>query len=109
MTELKEQGCSFALDDFGSGLSSFAYLKSLPVDYIKIDGAFIRDLLIDPVDFEMVTAINRLGHVMEKQTIAEFVENHETLHMLNEIGIDYAQGYGIGKPKPIEAFLLEKD
>jgi len=104
MSELKSKGCTFALDDFGSGLSSFGYLKNLPVDYIKIDGAFIRDLLIDQVDYEMVTVINRLGHVMDKKTIAEFVENDETLRMLNEIGVDYAQGYGISKPKPIEIY-----
>ena len=109
MSELKEKGCSFALDDFGSGLSSFAYLKNLPVDYIKVDGTFIRDLLIDPVDYEMVTAINRLGHVMDKLTIAEFVENDEILHMLNDIGVDYAQGYGVSRPKPIELFLSESD
>lgn len=104
MSELKNKGCSFALDDFGSGLSSFGYLKNLPVEYIKIDGAFIRDLIVDPVDFEMVTAINRLGHVMDKKTIAEFVENDEILNMLNDIGVDYAQGYGISQPKPIEMF-----
>ena len=109
MSELKEKGCCFALDDFGSGLSSFAYLKNLPVDYIKIDGAFIRDLLVDPVDSEMVIAINRLGHVMDKQTIAEFVENNETLNMLKKIGVDYVQGYGISKPKPIRMFLSEKN
>ena len=109
IAELKQRGCFFALDDFGSGLSSFAYLKNLPVDYVKIDGAFIRDLLIDPVDHEMVTAINRVGHVMQKKTIAEFVENDETLIMLNEIGVDYAQGYGIAKPKPIELFSKTDD
>lgn len=107
MSELNRKGCTFALDDFGSGLSSFGYLKNLPVDYIKIDGVFVRDLLTDPVDYEMVSAINRLGHTMDKKIIAEFVENKEILNMLNDIGVDYAQGYGIGKPKPIENFTLE--
>ncbi len=108
ISELKSRGCSFALDDFGSGLSSFGYLKNLPVDYIKIDGVFIRDLMTDPFDNEMVTAINKLGHVMNIKTIAEFVENEETLKILNEMGVDFAQGFGIGKPKPIELFMSDK-
>ncbi|MEM7027331.1 MAG: EAL domain-containing protein, partial [Pseudomonadota bacterium] len=72
------------------------------VDYIKIDGVFVRDILADQVDFEMVKVINRLGHIMGKQTIAEFVENDEIITMLTEIGVDYIQGYGVGKPRPIE-------
>ena len=106
INQMRQMGCSFALDDFGSGLSSFAYLKNLPVDLIKIDGAFIQDLTVDLFDYEMVSAINRLGHAMEKKTIAEFVENNQILHMLDEIGVEYAQGYGISKPKPLEEFLL---
>jgi diguanylate cyclase (GGDEF)-like protein len=102
---LKEMGCSFALDDFGSGLSSFAYLKNLPVDYLKIDGSFVKDIVDDPIDAAMVRSINEIGHVMGKQTIAEFVENEQILEMLQQIGVDYAQGYGIDKPKPLEQFV----
>lgn len=102
---LKERGCSFALDDFGSGLSSFAYLKHLPVDYLKIDGLFVRDIGSNSIDRAMVKSINDIGQVMGKKTIAEFVENDEILRILADIGVDYAQGYGIGRPMPIEEFL----
>ena len=98
---LKEFGFQFALDDFGSGLSSFGYLKSLPVDYLKIDGLFIRDITDDPIDFAMVKSINEIGQVMGKRTVAEFVENDAILEKLRDIGVDFAQGYGIGKPVPI--------
>jgi EAL domain-containing protein (putative c-di-GMP-specific phosphodiesterase class I) len=99
---LKALGCRFALDDFGSGLSSFAYLKNLPVDFLKIDGMFVKDIVEDPIDFAMVKSINDMAHVMGKQTIAEFVENDAILEKLQEIGVDYAQGYGIGRPRPLE-------
>jgi EAL domain-containing protein (putative c-di-GMP-specific phosphodiesterase class I) len=95
---LRRLGCRFALDDFGSGLSSFAYLKSLPVDFLKIDGVFVKDIVEDAIDRELVRAINEIGHVMGKQTIAEFVENKEILTALAEIGVDYVQGYELGKP-----------
>jgi len=102
---LRDKGCSFSLDDFGSGLSSFAYLKNLPVDYLKIDGLFVKDILEDQVDLAMVKSINEVGHVMGKKTIAEFVENKQIFDLLNELGVDYAQGYGIAKPVPLDDLL----
>ena len=99
--ELRELGCCFALDDFGSGLSSFAYLKNLPVDFLKIDGFFVRDMVEDRINYELVKSINDVGQVMGKRTIAEFVENTATLQALRDIGVDYAQGYDIAKPRPI--------
>ena len=98
---LHELGCEFSLDDFGSGLSSFAYLKNLNVDYLKIDGAFIRDMRSDPIDREMVEAINKVGHVMGIKTIAEYVEDADTLALLREIGVDYVQGFSVSAPKCI--------
>ncbi len=98
---LKLAGFRFSLDDFGSGLSSFAYLKNLPVDYLKIDGGFVKDMVNDPIDSAMVQAINQIGHVMGIKTIAEFVESQEILDKLVEIGVDYAQGYGIARPRPL--------
>ncbi|NJM76259.1 MAG: EAL domain-containing protein [Acaryochloridaceae cyanobacterium RU_4_10] len=100
--QLRTLGCSFALDDFGSGMSSFGYLKNLPVDYLKIDGIFIKDIVQNRVDGEIVEAINRVAHVMGIQTVAEYVENNDILIELKSIGIDYAQGYGIAKPAPLQ-------
>ncbi len=100
MTELRELGCQFALDDFGSGLSSFAYLKNMPIDYLKIDGMFVKDCLTDPVNLAMIDSINGIGQVMNLKTIAEFVENKEIFNKLGELGVDYAQGYWNGVPKP---------
>lgn len=102
---LTELGCQFALDDFGSGLSSFGYLKNLPVNAIKIDGMFVRDIIDDPFDAEMVKAINDIGHVMQLETIAEFVENAEILAKLQDIGVNFVQGYHLGKPQPIDSIL----
>lgn len=99
--ELRGLGCRFALDDFGSGLSSFAYLKNLPVDYLKIDGSIIRDIDRDPVNFAMVRSIQQLGKSMGIMTVAEYVENEAILRMLAEIGVDFAQGYGIARPVPL--------
>lgn len=99
---LKRLGCAFALDDFGSGLSSFAYLKRLSVDFLKIDGRFVRDMATDPVDHAMVESINQLGHVVGVKTIAEFVENAAILEQLERLGVDYAQGYGVHKPAPLD-------
>jgi len=102
---MKQLGCRFALDDFGSGLASFSYLKSLQVDYLKIDGAFVRDMVDTPVDLAMVKSINEVGHVMGKKTIAEFVENSAIEDKLKELGVDYAQGLAINKPLPIASFF----
>lgn len=99
--KLKNLGCYFALDDFGSGMSSFAYLKSLPVDYLKIDGSLVRDIVQDAIAYSMVEAISRVATVMELQTIAEFVENEAIQEKLRKLPVDYAQGYGIAKPKPL--------
>jgi len=99
---LREKGCRFALDDFGTGLSSFAYLKNLKVDYLKIDGVFVRDMVNDPIDYAMVKSINEVGHVIGMRTIAEFVEDDSIREKLAEIGVDYAQGYGISVPMAIE-------
>lgn len=105
ITRLKKMGCQFALDDFGSGLSSFGYLKSLPVDYLKIAGEFIQDIVDDPVDYAMVDAINQIGHVMGLITVAESVENDAILDKLREVGVDYGQGLGIDAPKPLHEVL----
>jgi diguanylate cyclase (GGDEF)-like protein/PAS domain S-box-containing protein len=98
---LKELGCMFALDDFGTGLSSFGYLKHFPVDFLKIDGSFVKEMLHDPIDREMVRSINEIGHLTGKKTIAEFAENQEIIEMLRGIGVDYAQGYGIATPQRV--------
>ena len=99
--ELKMLGCRFALDDFGSGMSSFAYLKNLPVDYLKIYGDFVKDIIHNPTSLAMVQAMNRIGYTMNIQTIAEFVENDAILEQVAALGVDYAQGYGIAKPRPL--------
>ncbi|MEX0960987.1 MAG: EAL domain-containing protein [Burkholderiales bacterium] len=100
INDLKALGCLFSLDDFGAGMSSFAYLKHLPVDFLKIDGGFVKDMADDPIDRSMVEAINSVGHVMGKKTIAEFVDSDRVMAALREIGVDFAQGYGVAKPKP---------
>ncbi|MCD1647248.1 GGDEF domain-containing response regulator [Marinobacter adhaerens] len=98
----KQRGFKFALDDFGAGMSSFSYLKALPVNYLKVDGGFVRNLLDDPIDLGIVDACNRIGHAAGLKTIAEFVENDEVKARLETIGLDYAQGFGISKPRPLE-------
>ncbi|WP_095143928.1 EAL domain-containing protein [Pseudomonas sp. Irchel s3b6] len=99
INELKGLGCHFSLDDFCAGMSSFAYLKHLPVDFLKIDGSFVKDMLDDPINRAMVEVINHIGHVMGKRTIAEFVETPQIEQALLEIGVDYAQGYIIERPQ----------
>ncbi len=99
---LRELGCRFALDDFGAGMSSFTYLKRLPVDYVKIDGAFVKDMAKDAVDFAMVEAIHNIAHRMGLRTVAEFVQNDVTIEMLRSLGVDYVQGYGVEKPRPLD-------
>jgi len=110
INKMKEYGVSFSLDDFGSGLSSFGYLKNMPVDYLKIDGNFIKDIINDPTCKAIVSAFNQLSHELGMKTVAEFVEDAETESLLQQLGIDFAQGYGVGKPQQagqwIE-FLLE--
>lgn len=106
ISRLKKKGFRFSLDDFGSGVSSFAYLKNIPVDHLKIDGAFVKDIATDPVSLSIVTSINQVGHTLGLKTIAEFVEDKAILDKLEEIGVDYAQGYYIHKPQ--EAYQAEE-
>lgn len=105
ISSLKEIGCRFALDDFGSGVSSFGYLKNLPVDYLKIDGMFVKDIVDDPIDYAMVKSINEIGLLMGMKTIAEFVENDAIKMKLKTLGVNYAQGYGLGRPEPLEDLI----
>jgi EAL domain-containing protein (putative c-di-GMP-specific phosphodiesterase class I) len=98
MKELKQIGCQFSLDDFGTGLSSFAYLKLFDVDKLKIDGSFIEDLATNEVSRSMVSAISEIARVMNIETVAEYVQDEATMEVLNELGIDWAQGYLVGEP-----------
>jgi EAL domain-containing protein (putative c-di-GMP-specific phosphodiesterase class I) len=109
MQTLKRFGCEFALDDFGSGLSSFGYLKNMPVEYLKIDGGFVKDMMSDRIDESMVEAINHIGHIMGLETIAECVEDKDILARLVEIGVDNAQGYGIRRPFPLAELAESED
>ncbi|WP_425445693.1 ABC transporter substrate binding protein [Vibrio albus] len=106
-TRIKKKGCLIALDDFGSGLSSFGYLKKLPIDVVKIDGMFVRDMDTNQTDYVMVRSINDLVKQMGKRTVAEFVENTRIISRLTELGIDYAQGYVINRPKPLAELVDE--
>ena len=105
ITVLQRLGCQFALDDFGTGLSSFSYLKQLPVNYIKIDGSFIRNMAQDPVAKAIVDAISTICHTMDIEAIAEFVETESILSNVKSINLDYIQGYVVGKPIPLSEML----
>ncbi len=105
MSELSKFGCRFALDDFGAGLSSFGYLKVLPVDYLKIDGSFVREIMTDPISMSMVEAISQIGKTMDLTMVAEFVGDEATQNALREIGVDYAQGFHIGMPEHLDEIL----
>lgn len=108
MLTLRGCGFRFSLDDFGSGLSSFTYLKKLPVDFLKIDGAFVRDILSDPVDYAMVRSINELGQLLGKETIAEFVETTELADELERMGVNHVQGHAFAKPRPLNNYTLSQ-
>jgi len=108
ISELRAIGVQFALDDFGSGLSSFQYLKNLPVNYLKIDGSFVADMVNNNIDHAMVAAINEVAHIMGLETIAEYVENDQIIKKLQDLNVDYGQGYGIEQPKPLEEVLPMK-
>jgi len=105
IAELRRLGCTFGLDDFGSGVSSFAYLKALGADYLKIDGMFVGNISQDKVDYAMVRSIKEIGHVMGRKIIAESVESESVIEKLREIGVDYAQGFAVGAPKPLEEIV----
>jgi EAL domain-containing protein (putative c-di-GMP-specific phosphodiesterase class I) len=105
MSAIKSYGCRFALDDFGSGLSSFGYLRSLPIDFLKIDGALVREIADDAVAASMVAAVQQVASVMNLQTVAEFVESERVKNVLDAIGVDFVQGYAIGRPKPLAEYL----
>ena len=105
INQMRALGCEFALDDFGSGLSSFRYLKHLPVDLLKIDGAFVKNMATDPVDRAMVASINQIGHVLGIRTVAEYVEDAQSLELLRALGVDFAQGYHLGRPDLLETWM----
>lgn len=105
MSRMKALGCRFSLDDFGAGFSSYGHLRTLPVDFVKIDGQFVKQMANDPIDFAMVKSINELGHLMKRQTIAEFVEDDSTIEKLKSLGVDYAQGYGVERPERLDSQL----
>ena len=109
MHAIKALGCCLSLDDFGTGLSSFTYLKDLPVDFLKIDGSFVRNILSDKVSHAMVASVNQIGHVMGLKTVAEFVENEPLIERLTEMEVDYLQGYAIARPVPLDEYLDELD
>jgi len=104
---LKGLGCLFSLDDFGSGFSSFSYLKEIPIDFLKIDGRLIKDMTSDPIDLIMVQSIQNIGHVMGLKTIAEWVEDEDTLKLLRDMNVDYVQGFWLARPQPLDEINCE--
>ena len=102
---MRSLGCAFALDDFGTGFCSFNYLRTLDVDYFKIDGSFVRDLESSPLSTAVIRSITDIAHVLNKQTVAEHTENEAILAALRELGVDFAQGFGIHRPEPIEQYF----
>jgi EAL domain-containing protein (putative c-di-GMP-specific phosphodiesterase class I) len=102
LEEVHEMGCLLSLDDFGSGVSSFGYLKNLPVDFLKIDGEFVKDIATNRINLAMVKSINEIGQVMGKKTIAEYVEDQKIVDLLKEIGVDYGQGFFFSRPAPLD-------
>ena len=104
---IRAAGCKIALDDFGSGLSSFSYLKAIPADFLKIDGNFVRDIIDDRMDRAIVESINQIARVAGLETIAEFVENRDILQELRKIGVNYAQGYGLSKPVALNPAVVD--
>lgn len=104
---LRARGCQFALDDFGSGLSSYAYLRELAVDMLKIDGQFVKNMADDPVSFAMVKSIHEIGCLMGKKTVAEFAESQAVVDLLTGLGVHFAQGYALGRPAPLDELLLQ--
>jgi diguanylate cyclase (GGDEF)-like protein len=107
INEIRELGCAFSLDDFGSGYASFSYLKDFPVDFVKIDGIFVREILNKPADYAMISSITEIAHFMEKKVIAEFVSDETTAMALKHMGVDFGQGYHFGKPVPLDEVLKE--
>ncbi|MDH5259199.1 MAG: EAL domain-containing protein, partial [Gammaproteobacteria bacterium] len=101
ISRCRREGFLFALDDFGSGFCSFSYLKAIPVDYLKVDGGFVKNMLNDQIDCSIVESVNSIGHVAGLKTIAEFVESVEVMDKLRSIGVDFAQGFCIEKPEPL--------
>ena len=104
MSKLAEIGCRFCIDDFGSGLSSFAYLRKLPVDFLKIDGLLVKGILNDATHYTLVKSINEMSKSMGTRTVAQYIETPELLNAVRDIGIDFAQGFRIGEPKLIESY-----
>jgi EAL domain-containing protein (putative c-di-GMP-specific phosphodiesterase class I) len=107
INEIRELGCAFSLDDFGPGYASFSYLKDFPVDYVKIDGIFVRKILNKPADYAMNSSITEIDHFMEKKVITEFASDETTAMALKHMGVDFAQGYHFGKPVPLRDTLKE--
>jgi EAL domain-containing protein (putative c-di-GMP-specific phosphodiesterase class I) len=105
IAELRQYGCRFSLDDFGAGMSSFGYLRDMHVDYVKIDGSFVKNMTNNHTDAVMVKAISDIAHSLGKKTIAEFVTDDATANMLAEMGVEYGQGFGLGKPKSFDEVL----